>query len=169
MSGGGSIGPLTAADEQFTHQITDTHARVGTSERSWTEKVCAMAAATDGSVQITLGLGKYANRNVMDAYAGVSRGVEQWTVRSSRALAPDPETTTIGPIRYEVSEPLHRIRFALDANDAQPIAFEWTFSGVVPPRLEEREVHLSRDRYRIDAAVIRYHQVGTPSGWVEID
>jgi hypothetical protein len=164
-----SIGPLIAADEQFTHQITDTHARVATSERSWTEKVCAMASAKDGSVQLALGIGKYNNRNVMDAYAGVSRGIEQWTVRSSRALAPTPEVTSVGPIQYEVNEPLREIRFALESNDAQPIAFEWVFSSVVPPRLEEREVHVSRDRYRIDADVIRYHQVGTARGWVEVD
>ncbi len=164
-----SIGPLIAADEQFTHQITDTHARVGTSERSWTEKVCAMAAARDGSIQLALGMGKYNNRNVMDAYAGISRGVEQWTVRSSRVLAPDPETTSVGPIHYEVNEPLHEIRFALDTNDEQPIAFEWIFTGTVKPRLENREVHLSRDRYRIDADVVRYHQVGTARGWIELD
>ena len=165
----GSLGPLTAADEQFTHQITDTHARVGTSERSWTEKVCAMAAAQDGSLQLACGIGKYNNRNVMDAYAGVSRGVEQWTVRASRALAPDPETTSVGPIHYEVIEPLRQTRFALDTNDAQPIAFEWEFTGTVRPWLEEREVHVSRDRYRIDADVVRYHQVGTARGWVEVD
>ena len=164
-----SIGPLIAADEQFTHQIVDTHARVGTSERSWTEKVCAQASAMDGSVQLALGVGKYTNRNVMDGYAGISRGVEQWTVRSSRVLAPNPEDTTIGPIHYDINEPLREIRFALDANDAQPIAFEWIFTGVVPPALENREVHVSRDRYRIDADVIRYHQVGTARGWVEID
>lgn len=169
MSGAGSIGPLTPADEQFTHQITDTHARVGTTERSWTEKVCAMAAAKDGSIQLSLGIGKYNNRNVMDAYAGVSRGVEQWTVRASRALAHDLLTTSVGPIHYEVNEPLREIRFALDASDAQPIAFEWIFTGVVPPRLEEREVHLSRDRLRVDADVIRYHQMGTAHGWVEVD
>ncbi|MCU1456769.1 MAG: hypothetical protein JWL73_861 [Actinomycetia bacterium] len=164
-----SIGPLIAADEQFTHQIVDTHARVGTSERSWTEKVCAQASARDGSFQLALGLGKYTNRNVMDAYAGISRGVEQWTVRSSRALAPDPETATIGPIRYEVLEPLREVRFALDANDAQPIAFEWIFTGTVPASVENREVHVSRDRYRINADVIRYHHVGTARGWVELD
>ncbi len=165
----GSLGPLTAADEQLTHQVTDTHARVGTSERSWTEKVCAQASAHDGSLQLVLGLGKYANRNVMDAYAGVARGVEQWTVRSSRALAPDLETTSVGPIHYEVVEPLREIRFRLEANEAQPIAFEWTFTGTVRPRLEEREVHISRDRLRVDADVVRYHQVGTARGWVEVE
>jgi len=117
-------GPLLAADEQLTHQIVDTFARVGERDRSWTEKVCAMAAAKDGSLQLSLGLGKYTNRGVMDAYAGISRGVEQWTVRASRELAPHPETTTVGPIRYEVLEPLREIRFGLDENDALPISFE---------------------------------------------
>src|SRR3954468_25069050 len=97
-----SIGPLTEADEGFCHQIVDTFAVVGSTDLSWTEKVCAMAAATDGSIQLGFGLGKYANRNVMDAYAGTSRGVEQTTVRASRRLAPDPDLTVIGPIRYEV-------------------------------------------------------------------
>jgi hypothetical protein len=68
------VGDLLAADEQFTHQVADTFAVVGTSDPSWAEKVCAMAMARDGSVQLGFGLGKYANRNVMDGYAAVSRG-----------------------------------------------------------------------------------------------
>ena len=69
------IGQLIPADEQFCHQVTETFANVGSSDPSWTEKVCAMAAAKDGSLQLGFGLGKYVNRNVMDAYAGISRGV----------------------------------------------------------------------------------------------
>ena len=83
------IGPLVPADEGLFHQITDTFAVVGTSDLSWTEKICAMAAAKDGSLQLGFGLGKYANRNVMDGYAGISRGVEQRTVRASRRLDTD--------------------------------------------------------------------------------
>jgi hypothetical protein len=128
-----------------------------------------MAGARDGSLQVALGLGKYTNRGVMDAYAGISRGVEQWTVRASRVLAPDPETATVGPIRYEVIEPLRAVRFALDPNDAVPIAFEWVLTSPLPPALESREVHVSRDRYRIDADIIRYHHAGTARGWVEVD
>ena len=128
------IGQLIAADEQFCHQVTDTFADVGTSDPSWTEKVCAMAAAKDGSLQLGFGLGKYTNRNVMDAYAGISRGVEQITVRASRRLAPEPERTVIGPIRYEIVEPLQTIRFVLEPNDVQPIAFDWLFEGAVPAR-----------------------------------
>ena len=105
-----SLGPLVPADETFHHQITQTFATVAQSDRSWTEKVCAMAAPRDGSVQLAFGMGKYPNRGVLDAYAGVSRGVEQWTVRSSRRLAPDVERLETGPIRYEVLEPLQRVQ-----------------------------------------------------------
>ena len=64
------IGQLIPADEPFCHQVTETFAIVGVQRPSWTEKVCAMAAAKDGSLQLGFGLGKYINRNVMDAYAG---------------------------------------------------------------------------------------------------
>lgn len=163
------LGPLVPADETFNHQITETFATVSQSDRSWTEKICAQAAARDGSVQVHLGMGKYPNRGVLDAYAGVSRGVEQWTVRASRGLAPDPGGTAVGPIRYEVLEPLHSVRFALDANDVVPVAFEWTFEGVVPPALEQREVHRSPDGFRVDADIVRYHHTGVAHGWVEVD
>jgi len=161
--------PLLPADELLHHQITETFGRVAQSDRAWTEKVCAMACSRDGSVQLALGLGQYVNRNVMDAYAGLSRGVEQWTVRASRSLAPDPSTTAVGPIRYEIIEPLKRIRFALDDNDVAPLRFEWTFEGAVPPALEEREQHTSRDGHRVDADVVRFHHVGRAHGWFELD
>ena len=161
------IGPLVAADEGFTHQVIDTFAVVGTSDPAWTEKVCAMAMARDGSVQLGFGLGKYTNRDVLDGYAAVSRGPEQWTVRGSRRLSTDPESTSVGPLRYEVLEPLRAVRFSLAPNDCQPIAFEWTFEGVVPPQLEER-THL-RDTYRVMSELVRYHQTGVGHGWVEVD
>jgi len=161
------IGPLLPADEGLTHQIADTFAVVSTSDLSWTEKICAMAAATDGSLQLAFGLGKYPNRNVMDAYAGISRGVEQVTVRASRRLAPEHQQTMVGPIRYEVVEPLRSVRFVLEPNDAQPVSFDWTFESIVPPFLEDRTHR--RNGVRVASDLVRYHQTGTATGWVDID
>ena len=161
------IGPLGAADEYFNHQIVDTQAVVFTSDPAWTEKVCAMAMAKDGSLQLGFGLGKYTNRNVMDCYSGISRGVEQITVRGSRRLSDAPEQLGVGPIRYEVIEPLKRIRFSLEANEVQPIAFDWLFESILPPTMEER-TH-NRSMFRVASELVRYHQIGTCSGWVEID
>ncbi|CAM4528513.1 hypothetical protein NONI108955_44655 [Nocardia ninae] len=161
------IGPLGAADEGFNHQIVDTVATVGTSDLAWTEKVCAMACAPDGSVQLGFGLGQYKNRNVLDGYAGISRGVEQVTVRGSRTLAPTPEELSVGPIEYEIVEPLRKIRFRLAENDCQPVAFDWLFEAALPAQLEDR-THLRRG-YRVMSDLVRYHQIGTASGWVSID
>ena len=91
----GSTGLLLAADEQFTHQVVETFATVGQSDPAWAEKVCGMAAARDGSLQIGFGFGKYTNRNVVDAFAGVSHGAEQWTAyvaKSWKTAGLPPET-----------------------------------------------------------------------------
>jgi hypothetical protein len=163
------LGPLGPADERFDHQIPDTFATVGSTDPSWTEKVCAMAARRDGSLQLGFGLGKYLNRNVLDGYAGVSRGVEQVTVRGSRRLFPEPERLGVGPIRYEVLEPMRRVRFTLEANDVQPLAFDWVWEAVLPPATEERTHQRVPLGYRVSAELVRYHQIGTASGWVELD
>jgi hypothetical protein len=143
---------LLPADEAFDHPSTD--------DASWTEKVCAMAALADGSIQSAFGMGKYANRNVLDAYAGVSRGVEQWTVRASRRLSGD-DRLSVGPITYEVLEPLQTLRFALAENDVVPISFEWTFRGAVPAARE--------DASSFEKGLTRYHHIGTAEGWIAVD
>ncbi len=165
----GSIAPLLASDESFNHQIVDTFACVGQTDPSWAEKVCGMACARDGSLQVGFGFGKYINRNVMDAYGGVSRGVEQTTVRASRARAPVVDSTSVGPLHNEVVEALPKVRVRLEKTETQPIAFELLFDGIVPPTVEEREDRRILAGSRHTADQIRYHQIGTAEGWVEID
>lgn len=165
----GSIGPLTPADEYFNHQIVDTFATVSQTDLAWAEKVCLMAAAKDGSMQIGFGFGKYVNRGVLDGYAGVARGVEQWTVRASRSLASDPSSVDVGPIRYEVLEPLKRVRVRLDANDEQPVSYDLVLEGTLPCVTEQREDRRDVTGTRRTADQIRYHQIGVVAeGWIEV-
>lgn len=165
----GSIGPLLAADERFDHQIVDTFATVAQTDLGWTEKVCGQACARDGSLQVAFGFGKYTNRDVMDGYGGTSQGVQQRTVRASRRLSPDPSSTVIGPLHYEVVEPLQAVRVVLEPNEAHPIAFDVTIRGAVPCFLEEREDWRVPNQYRYQAHQIRYHQTGVAEGWVEVE
>jgi hypothetical protein len=164
-----SIGPLVAADETLLHQAVDTFATVGSHDLGWTEKIWSQACARDGSLQVAFGLGKYTNRNVLDAFGGISRGREQWTVRGSRALHTDPEAASVGPLRYEIVEPLQAVRIVLDQNDIQPIAFDVVLRGVVPARMEDREVLRSPHGSRVTNDVVRYHQTGTAEGWIELE
>ena len=165
----GSIGPLVAADEFFNHQIVETHASVLQADLSWAEKVCGMACARDGSISVNFGFGKYVNRNVVDGYGGASRGLAQWTVRASRALASDPDGIDVGPLRYEVLQPLQTVRVVLEKNDVQPLAYDLVLRGSVPCAVEDREDRRTLTGYRRSADQIRYHQVGTAEGWVELE
>jgi len=162
-----SIASLTAADELFNHQIVNTHAAVGTADRGWTEKVWFTLMRKDGQLQTNFGLGKYGNRNIVDGFAGVQRGTQQRTVRASRVLSSDVENMGVGPLSFAVVEPFQTIRIALAENDAQPIRFDLTFQATMPAFFEKRDVVIHGGRIASD--VIRYHQAGTVSGWIEID
>ncbi len=163
------IGQLIALDEHLNHQIADTFASTATSEHSWTEKIWSAMVRRDGTMSIDFGLGRYHNRGVMDGWGAVARGRSQWTVRASRELRDDPMITSVGPLTYEIIEPLHKVRYALAKNDIQPIAYDITFTSDMPPFFEDRHKQRERDGFRIGSDVIRYHQIGTPQGWVEIE
>ena len=162
------IGPLRRADEGLNHQIVDTFATVAESDHSWTEKIWVSIAAVDGSIQADFGLGRYHNRGIIDGFAGISRGREQWTVRASRELVSAPEDAAVGPLVYEVVDPLHQVRVRLEPNDVQPVSFDLTLSSVTPPFFEDRNLVRNRHTNRIDVNVIRYHQGGWAHGSVTV-
>ena len=119
---------------------------------------------------MAFGLGKYINRNVMDGFAGVSRGTEQWTVRASRRLTPELERSEVGPDRLRH----RRAAASAPATGSRPTTSCRSAStsrsrGWSPPAMEERETHISRSRSRIDADIMRFHQSGVARGWVEVD
>ena len=165
----GDISRILPSDEGLNHQIAQTFASVVHPDLSWTEKVWTTMARKDGALQVDFGLGKYLNRGVMDAFGGISRDREQWTVRASRELASDVERSAVGPLRYEIVESFKRVRVILEETKIQPIAFDLTFECILPPLFEER--HLQRDSsgFRVISDVVRYHQSGTVSGWVQLD
>jgi hypothetical protein len=163
------IGPLYGVDEGLNHQIVDTFATVADSDYAWTEKIWVTIAKADGSIQASLGLGKYHNRGVIDGFGGISRGREQWTVRGSRELAPAPERTAIGPINYEIVDALQAVRIRLEPNDVLPISFDLELRGVTPPFFEDRNLVRNQVSNRIDVNVIRYHQGGWATGTIMVE
>ncbi len=163
------IGALTGADEGLTHQIVDTFSIIAESDYSWTEKIWVSIAKADGSVQVDFGLGKYHNRGIIDGFGGVSRGREQWTVRGSRELRTALEETAVGPIVYDVVDPLQAVRVRLEPNDVQPVSFDLVLTGVTPPFFEERNLVRNRRTQRVDVNVVRYHQGGWASGTITVD
>ncbi len=160
---------LLPEDELLFHQLPQTFATVGESDLSWTEKIWGSLFARDGSMQIDCGLGKYHNRNVIDSFAGVSRQKEQITVRSSRRMEDDLARAGVGHFDYEVIEPLRRARFRLARNDVMPVEFDVTLTAVLPPFLEAKDAQREPVGLRISSDLLRYHQLCTVSGYVQID
>jgi len=164
-----SMQRLVSADELLCHQTPETFATVSQADISWTEKIWGSLFARDGSLQVDCGLGRYHNRNVIDMFAGISRGKEQLTVRASRQLDGDAERTGVGPFDYEVLEPLNKVRFVLQENDVLPIRFDLTVTGVLPPFLEAKDGQREPQGFRICSDLLRYHQSSTVSGQIWID
>lgn len=161
-----TIAPLTTADELLNHQIANTHAAVGTADRAWTEKIWFTLMRKDATLQASFGLGKYTNRDVLDGFAGVAYGTEQRTIRASRVLRPAIEDMAVGPLRYEVVEPFKALRLTAGPNAAQPFQYDLTFTDRLPAFFEGRDLVVHNGRTASD--LIRYHQAGTVSGWIEI-
>lgn len=160
---------LIPADERLDHQTPETFATVGQSDLSWTEKIFSSIFPPDGSIQVFSGLGKFTNRNMMDMYAGFSRGREQWTVRAARRLDVDTERIGVGPFDFTVVEPLKQVRFTLRENDVLPFRFDYTCTGTMPCFLEFKDWQREPVGFRISSDLQRYHQPATVEGWFEID
>jgi hypothetical protein len=64
------------------------------------------------------GLRLHPNSNVMDGYAGAVHAGEQRNVRFSRALRPDANKLSAGPLTLDVLAPLQRHRLSLAPNDS---------------------------------------------------
>jgi hypothetical protein len=164
-----SMQKIVPADEMLCHQTAETFATINQADISWTEKIWGTFFARDGAIQVNAGIGKYHNRNVLDAFAGISRGKEQVTVRAGRLLSDDPDRAGAGPIDYEVLEPLKKVRFVLGENDIQPLRFDVVATSVHPPFLEAKDAQREPEGFRICSDLLRYHQAMTVQGHIWLD
>jgi hypothetical protein len=157
---------LTQYDEFLCHQLSTTFDHVGTSDPKWTERVVVYGFdTTSGNLNFMTGLARYANRNVMDAYGMVTlENKTAHVVRVSRELRPDAGLR-VGPYAYEVTEPLKRVRIALDDN-AHDLSFQLDFEGTFPAYEQNPAYFRSRGRVIEDAR--RYYQSGRLSGWFKV-
>lgn len=174
-----TFGEILEVDELLNHQLPQPFSQTGPNDLGWTEKIWSTFAKKDGTLQADLGVGKYQNRNIIDAFAGVIGGHTQRTVRVSREIDPNMQFQAgagkasndpgLKPITYEVVEPLKRVNFRLDANDIQPISFDLEFQAEMPCFFEDKQFIVNNHTMRTTSDVIRYHQMGTVKGWIEVD
>ena len=119
------------------------------------------------SCRSNFGLGKYTNRNLHRRFC--RRAARYRAADHSRQpnSAPRIDDTAVGPLKYEVIEPYKKLRISVAENAAQPIKFDLIWTSTMPAFFEGRDLAIHDGRTSSD--VVRYHQCGTVSGWIEID
>ncbi|WP_328354857.1 hypothetical protein OG976_24440 [Mycobacterium sp. NBC_00419] len=157
---------LTAADEYLNHQMVGSFEQVGTTDRNWTEKGYIVAYDVSGEIMVSAGIGKYSNRDVMDAFAGVTVPGRQYNVRATRELRPELDSTTVGPISWEVVRAPSHNRIMLAENElgvSYDVTYESNFAPIVGSPGERRDRGITGNH------TIRYFQPGRASGTVTVE
>jgi hypothetical protein len=161
---------LVGLDDTLWHQLPTTFDHVGTSDPRFFDRYWFAIYDPSGSAALQATLGVYSNMDVADGGVVALRGARQHNLRVSRALRPRLEAA-VGPLRIEPLAPLERLRIALGRegrSTPEPrLACDLVFDAILPP--EEEQPHYERVRGRVVQDYQRFDQVGTASGWLELD
>ena len=150
---------LSPLDDFPVHQIADTMAHVGTSDRNFYDRYYFNGFAKAGETMFVFGHGQYPNLGVTDAFVLVHHRGQHRVVRASRELRGNRHDLAVGPLRVEVLEPLHRLRVVCEPNE-HGVAIDATWTGAHPPVEEPR--HYIREHGRVIFDTCRLAQTG---GW----
>ena len=99
---------LSAYDDYPFHQAPTPFATAATSDAHYNDGY--FAAFYHEGWYFCTGMRLHPNVNVIDAWVCVAHNNRQSAVRASRALHPGYGELSVGPITYEILEPMKKIR-----------------------------------------------------------
>jgi hypothetical protein len=160
---------LSPLDDYPVHQVAEVIRHVGTSDRNFYDRYYFNLYSRAGDVFCVFGYGQYPNLGTADAFVCVTDGLVHRVVRGSRELGADRMDTTVGPLRVEIVEPLHKVRVVSEpgeAADEAGVEIDATFEGVISPHLEPR--HWRREFGRVTFDTQRLAQTGRWQGRLKL-
>ena len=153
---------LSPSDEYFVHQVALPLHSVATSDPNWRERYwISIHDIVSQDFVLSLGFGKYPNRDVMDGFCIAADNTTQRNLRVSRQLGPRYADIAVGPMAVEIIEPLKSFRFTLGENETGT-TYDLVWHASAPPALEGRHFEVNRGRVTHD--LVRYVQTGRISG-----
>lgn len=156
---------LTALDDTLWHQLPTTFDHVWTSDPRFFDRYWFAIYSGDGRVAIQITMGAYRNMNVLDAGAVMIVDGKQHNLRVSRSLNGSVETVC-GPLRITPIEALKSFDIMVEPNDSALHGhIQWE---CVEPAHEE-DPHYTRLHGRTVEDYRRFDQIGTASGFLEVD
>ena len=157
---------LSPLDDLPVHQVAETMATVGTTDRNFYDRYYFNLHGCDDDFFLAAGLGQYPNLGVTDAFLAVAHADKQTVVRASRPLGLDRLDTAVGPLRVEVLEGLKRVRLVCE--ETEGLALDVTWEGAIPAYEEPRMI-LTAPHGRQLMNTMRFLQTGSWSGTLVLD
>jgi hypothetical protein len=158
---------LSPLDDLPVHQVTETMATVGTTDRHFYDRYYFNLHNRSDELFLAVGHGQYPNLGTTDAFLAVACDGTQHVVRASRELGVDRLDTRVGPIDIEVEEGLERLRVVCDAAE-HGIEADLRWQGAIPAHEEPR--HRNQAPHgRVVMDTMRFAQTGRWSGSLRID
>ena len=154
---------LSPFDDYPFHQAPTPFATVHTSDPRYNDGYYCAFYAQDW--YFCCGLRLHPNANVIDGWTSVAHADTQSVVRASRALHPRYEDLAVGPVRFEILEPMQRLRIVTSDNRAG-IEVDVVFEAQSPPFVENRYQHFKYGAVVND--LMRYTQICNASGDVSV-
>ena len=157
---------LTGLDDTLFHQTADPMAYTPVSDHRFFDRSVYGINAPDHSLHLVTSIGVYKNMDVLDGFvmAQVNRE-KQYNQRYSRRLSLEPDRTGLGPLQFDIVEPMQRHRIRLAEGD-HPVSFDLEWTAVLPAHLEAR--HHVRHHGRLIRDYSRFDQFATANGWISI-
>lgn len=157
---------LTGLDDTLFHQSADPMAYTHISDHRFFDRSVYGINAPDHSVHLLTSIGVYKNMDVLDGFVMAQVGREtQYNQRYSRRLSNDYDRAGLGPLQYDVIEPMKRHRIWLAEGD-HPVSFDMEWTAVLPAHLEAH--HNVRHHGRLIRDYSRFDQFARVNGWINI-
>lgn len=155
---------LNRMDDYPIHQTPEPIAHPASSDPNVYDRTWFNGYSTDYTRYFGFGTAVYPHRGILDAHFSVTEaGGRQHCVYASRRAPQERTDMSVGPIRYEIIEPLRRARIIIDDNESG-VACDLTFSARSSAIQEARQVLTRRQQAVMDAS--RFAQFGRWTGTV---
>jgi hypothetical protein len=130
---------LNKLDDYPIHQTSDPIAVPASSDRNVYDRNWYNGYASDGSYYFGLGVTFYPHRHVLDCHFSVmEQGGHQHCFYGSRRAPLERTDMAVGPLRYEILEPMRSARLTLDDNESGiscDLVFEALTASLQEPKL----------------------------------
>ncbi|WP_269857582.1 hypothetical protein [Streptomyces sp. RPT161] len=151
-------------DEYPVHQVPLSMRHVATSDRNAYDRCIFHVFDHAGRALLIAGLGVYPNTGVIDAYVTLRVGDVLHAVRASDALGEDRMRLCVGPLRFEVQQPLRSIRLVCEPDPAcaDSLSCDLVWHGDFPTVWEPHHTGRTGDRLTLEGR--RFVQAGGATG-----